>query len=83
MTVHREKEQAAKQAQLNEKTEVYVKEAKGIVESLITRGVAVGSLRSAKDIERERTKCTKAKRKLKVQVSSAATCVLPCHHTHA
>ena len=53
---------------LREKEDQFNKSAKSLVESLIIHGVPLASLKSVKDVEREKNKVTKAKRKLKVQV---------------
>ena len=65
-------------AQLREKEEHYIQEARGAVDLMITRGVPPEALKNVKEVERERTKCTKVKRKLKLQVSlCGASSILP------
>ena len=61
---------------LHEEENGLIAEARNILESLKGIGAdgsisSLASLKTLKEVERERSKCTKAKRKLKVQVSSS------------
>lgn len=73
LALSRSSEESAKLEQLRAAEAGFIKEAGGLVETVVGR-VKVKAIKNLKDLERERTKATKAKRKLKLQVRG--------NHTH-